>query len=39
MVFVLTHIVLLAYGIVSHTSNLRPVMGSIPGISATTLAP
>ncbi|MGD0660834.1 MAG: APC family permease [Syntrophorhabdales bacterium] len=31
MVFVLTHIVLLAYGIVSHTSNLRPVMGSIHG--------
>ncbi len=31
VIFVLTHILLLSYGILSHTSNLKPIMGGIHG--------
>ena len=31
MVFIVTHIVLLGYGILSHTSNLEPIMGGVHG--------
>ena len=31
MVFVLTHIVLLGYGILSHTADIKPIMGGMRG--------
>ncbi len=31
MIFILTHMVLLGYGILSHTSNIGPIMGGIHG--------